>query len=97
MAIDGLRLGLNQHPTPIRAYDIVVYTVNLCPSGGGGIEQYTHLLASTEGADFHTFPVITDLSVGLTVSHWAHFLHRLGTEITVGYTLQAEFLFCEGR
>ena len=96
-AIDGLRLGLNQHPAAIRAHDIIVYTVNLCPSGGGCVKQHAHLLASTERADFHTFPVIADLSIGLTISHRAHFLHRLGSEITVGNTLQTEFLSCKGR
>ena len=96
-AIDGLRLGLYQHPSAIGTHDIVVHPVDLCPSGCGGIEQDTYLLAGTERADFYPFTVIADLSVGLTIGHRTHFLHCLGAEITVGNTLQAEFLSCEGQ
>ena len=96
VAVNRLRVSLDQHPRAVRTQDIVVHLVDPRPSGCGGIEEHTLQLACTEGAYLHPFAVIAHLSVGLPVCHRAHFLHRLGTELPTGDTRQAQLLTCEG-
>ena len=92
MTIDGLRLCLNQHPTPVGAHDIIIDLFQLGPLRCGDIKQDFNLFPRTERITLHPFAVAANLSISLPIRQGTDCLHHLRAELTTGNRFQTQLI-----
>ena len=92
VAVDALRLRLDQQPPSVRTHDVAVHACHLRAARRCSVEERAHLLARLERVRHDASSVAAYLRVRLAVGHRPHLRHCLLPEHAACDVPQLQFL-----